>query len=233
MEKLNMSVKLIRHTPEPFKTCWLACRMCYSPDSFDNLEKKFDEYKKNNNMAEPEKLLRYVIDSGHHSIIEHVSFTFLIEHVSRALLAQITRHRLASFSVQSQRYVKNDKLDYIVPHTISKNKDALQKYKKFMQQSHELYKEFLDLGFASEDARFVLPTASPTNIMVTMNARELLHFFTLRCCSRSQWEIREVAIKMLNEVKAIAPEIFKRGGPACVRGKCPEGKSCGKPWGEK
>ena len=190
---------------------------------------------------------------GHESPIEHASFTFAIEGVSRSLLAQITRHRLASFSVQSQRYVKLTHFEYITPPEIAADADALKLYDETMQNCVEAYRrlteileerhyqEFLNQGCsekearrkaekkAIEDARFVLPNASETKMVVTMNARELLHFFRLRCCNRAQWEIRALAKAMLKEVYPVSPALFAKAGPSCCSGVCPEGKmSCGK-----
>ena len=190
---------------------------------------------------------------GHESPIEHASFTFAIEGVSRSLLAQITRHRLASFSVQSQRYVKLTNFQYITPPEIAGDQEALALYEQTMQNCVEAYRklteilearhyqDFLSQGCsekeahrkaekkAIEDARFVLPNAGETKMVVTMNARELLHFFRLRCCNRAQWEIRALAKAMLKEVWPVSPALFAKAGPSCCSGACPEGKmSCGK-----
>ena len=172
-----------------------------------------------------EKLVRFVIKSGHHSTTEHVIFTFAIEGVSRALTHQLVRHRIASYNQQSQRYVKFDNnFEYITPPSIEKNKDAKEKFDNLISNMHNLYKELLDSGIEAEDARYILPNASETKIIVTMNGRELLNFFTVRCCNRAQWEIRNMAIKMLKLVKKVAPVIFEKAGPSCLRGPCPEGK---------
>ena len=219
-----MKVKLLKFTHEPEKTCAVAARLCYSASGIDEITEKFT----------PEKikdLLERVISSGHHSVLEHVSFTFGIEGVSRALLAQLTRHRIASFSVQSQRYVKfKDGVEFVIPHTVLKDKNISAKFDAFLKQSEDFYKELLKLGVPAEDARYILPNASSTKIILTMNARELRHFLSLRCCNRAQWEIREMACRMLNLVKKEAPILFKDAGPDCVRGKCYESVPCGKPW---
>ena len=178
---------------------------------------------------------------GHESPIEHISFTFGIENVSRALLAQITRHRIASFSVQSQRYVAEDGFDFILPPAIAENAEAKALYLETMDELSARYTKLTELLMegtegsvadkkkAIEDARFVLPNGCTTKMMVTMNARSLLNFFRLRCCSRAQWEIRELATQMLMEVREVCPTVFKLAGPPCVAGKCPEGKmTCGK-----
>jgi thymidylate synthase (FAD) len=145
--------------------------------------------------------------------------------VSRALTHQLVRHRIASYNQQSQRYVKFDNnFEYITPPSIERNKDAKKKFDNLISNMHNLYKELLDSGVEAEDARYILPNASETKIIVTMNGRELLNFFTVRCCNRAQWEIRSMAIKMLKLVKKVAPVIFEKAGPSCLRGPCPEGK---------
>jgi thymidylate synthase (FAD) len=213
-----MKVSLIRYTLEPEKTVALAAKLCYSPVGVDELS---DELSR----EQIEKLVRFVIKSGHHSTVEHISFTFAIEGVSRALTHQLVRHRIASYNQQSQRYVKlGDNFEYITPPSILNDKESKKKYDKLISDIHNLYKEFLDRGIEAEDARYILPNATETKIIVSMNGRELLHFFTLRCCNRAQWEIREMAIKMLKLVKKVAPVVFETAGPACLRGRCPEGK---------
>ena len=179
--------------------------------------------------------LRRIVASGHLSVLEHASFTFFIEGVSRSLLAQLTRHRIASFSVQSQRYVSlAEGFGYVIPPRIRNlGAEAVREYESQMAKMQEWYvywQEKLGKGEGSnEDARFVLPNACETHITVTMNARELLHFFSLRCCNRAQWEIRALAREMLRLCKQAAPVIFENAGPGCVSGPCPEGaKSCGK-----
>ena len=190
---------------------------------------------------------------GHESPIEHVSFTFGIEGVSRALLAQITRHRMASFSVQSQRYVKENSFEFVLPPEIEKIPEAKERFLESMKRDQEDYealtdilkaahiKEMIDSGMeeksaeraaekkAIEDARFVLPNACETKMVLTMNARSLHNFFRHRCCNRAQWEIRQVAEEMFRLVYAVAPNLFKNAGPSCINGACPEGRmTCGK-----
>ncbi|MDR1952424.1 MAG: FAD-dependent thymidylate synthase [Elusimicrobiota bacterium] len=219
-----MRVKLLKFTNDPEKTCAAAARLCYSGAGIDEIEKKLTKEK-------IKGLLNQIISSGHHSVLEHVSFSFFADGVSRALLAQLTRHRIASFSVQSQRYVKyDDGLTFIVPASIKNNKKAFDKYKEFLNACNDLYKYFLNEEIPAEDARYILPNAAPTKIFFTMNARELRHFFSIRCCNRAQWEIKEMACAMLNLVKKKAPIIFFDAGPECLRTKCQESKSCGKPW---
>ncbi|MDD3819089.1 MAG: FAD-dependent thymidylate synthase, partial [Actinomycetota bacterium] len=138
---------------------------------------------------------------------------------------QLVRHRIASYNQQSQRYVKfADHFEYITPPSIEKNKECKEKFDELVSSIHGFYKELLDMGIEPEDARYILPNASETKIIVTMNGRELLHFFAVRCCNRAQWEIRELATKMLKEVKKVAPVVFEKAGPDCLRGPCPEGK---------
>ncbi|MDR2708588.1 MAG: FAD-dependent thymidylate synthase [Elusimicrobiota bacterium] len=218
-----MKVELIKYTKDPQRTCALASRMCYSDIGLEALELEMSEEK-------CEKLLKYVIASGHHSILEHANFTFSISHVSRALLAQMTRHRLASFSVQSQRYVKASVPEFVVPPSIASDEKILKKYNSFILNAYQVYAELLEAGIIKEDARFVLPNAVATNIIVSMNARELRHFFAIRCCRRSQWEIRDLAWHMLKLAKEIAPILFEDAGPGCIRGHCPEVKPCGNPY---
>ncbi|MBQ4640063.1 MAG: FAD-dependent thymidylate synthase [Clostridia bacterium] len=228
MPSKPLKVSLIAHTPDPEKTCALAARTCYSGLDMDTLKSRVDE-------KDQADFLRRVVGSGHLSVLEHASFTFSIEGVSRALLAQVTRHRIASFSVQSQRYVSLEKgFAYIIPPKIQALGDeAVQEFEAQMQTMHEWYIGWQDrLGSgegSNEDARFVLPNACETHITMTMNARELLHFFSLRCCDRAQWEIRAMAMEMLKLCKKAAPVIFENAGPSCIKGPCPEGaKSCGK-----
>lgn len=213
-----MYVKLIKYTPEPEKTIATAARVCYSSHNAEEIHNNIKD-------EEVKKLIRFLIKAGHHSAIEHASFTFVVDKISRVCSHQLVRHRLASYSQQSQRYVKYKKnLDYITPQSIKKSQDLIKKFKDFQEQSFNLYKYFLNNNISSEDARYVLSNAFPTQIVITMNARELLHFFTLRCCERAQWEIREMAYRMLIEVKKVAPTIFEHAGPPCFRGKCPEGE---------
>ena len=213
-----MKVNLIKYTREPEKMVAVAARLCYSPVGVDELMDELGD-------EDVEKLVRFVIKSGHHSTIEHIYFTFAIEGVSRALTHQLVRHRIASYNQQSQRYVKfKDNFEYITPPSIEKDKDSKKKFDSLISNIHNLYKELLDSGVEAEDARYILPNASETKIIVTMNGRELLHFFTVRCCSRAQWEIRELAKKMLKLVRKVAPIVFEEAGPNCLRGPCPEGK---------
>lgn len=228
MAEKYLNVELIAHTPEPEKVISMASRTCYSPLDLEGLAEKTDK-------ADNAAYIRRVLASGHTSVVEHASFTFGIEGVSRTLLAQITRHRMASFSVQSQRYVSaegDEVFDYVLPPRIRDLGEAAQE--KFLTQMKTMqlwYNEWSEAlgGDSAEDARFVLPGAAATRIVMTMNARELLHFFSLRMCNRAQWEIRELAYRMYDLVYPIAPTIFENAGPSCVRGACVEGKrGCGR-----
>jgi thymidylate synthase (FAD) len=215
----EMKVELLAYTKDSDAICAAAGKSCYSDKSaYDILG---DE--------NPEKVLGRIVGMGHFSVVEHASFTFSVEGVSRALTHQLVRHRLASFSQQSQRYVSLDEPTYVVPKTIAADPRSRQLYEDLMQKIWDTYRE-LEKTVPPEDARYVLPNGCTTNITITMNARELLHFFSLRCCNRAQWEIREMADKMLVLCKGVSPTIFKAAGPPCIRGACPEGKlSCGKP----
>ena len=269
-----LKVKIIAHTPEPDKVVAQAGKLCYSAVGVDEITQKLTE----------EEIARYVnmlASIGHESPLEHVSFTFAIEGISRACTHQIVRHRIASYSQQSQRYVKLEQFEYIIPPAIEKNPEAKRIFIETMERDQKAYDELVDLLLedilidknaadygscikevlkenpdvapdrskvldlyakkffedyrkaekqAIEDARYVFPNACETKIVITMNARSLLHFFNVRCCNRAQWEIREMATEMLKECKKIAPALFKKAGPDCVYGKCGEGKmSCKHP----
>lgn len=205
-----MKVTLIRFTPEPDKLCGEAAAICtgYTGD--------------------PIKALRGALESGHESVAEHASFTFRVEGVSRVLLAQLTRHRIASYSVQSQRYCGAN-LDVVIPDSMA-DPDLVDDIVEVRRAVEKLYGKAISLGKPAEDARYFTLQDGVTSLIVTMNARELRHFFSLRCCNRAQWEIRKLARRMLAECSVVAPELFKDAGPGCLRGPCPEGKrSCGKP----
>ena len=184
------------------------------------------------NSKNPESALRHSLESGHMSILEHAVFTFKIEGLSRVALAQLTRHRLASFVVQSQRYVKLNEPAMVIPESMA-NSEFYVEVKGIMAEASELYRRMVEAGIPCEDARYVLPQAVETDLVMTMNARELLHFFSLRTCNRAQWEIRKVADEMLKICRQVAPVIFEKAGPGCVRGHCPEKKPCGKPKNEE
>ena len=227
-EQKNMKVVLLRHTLSPEETIALAAKLCYSRSSISDLNEKISS-------RDQSEFIKKLMDMGHESVLEHVSFTFGIEGVSRVLLAQLTRHRIASFSVQSQRYVSYEKgFGYIIPDSIvALGEEAVTRYKNQMDTIESWYIDWqkqLGTGEKSnEDARFVLPNACETRIIVTMNVRELRHFFSLRMCSRAQWEIRKMAEEMFRLCFETAPALFINAGPACLRGRCPEGeKGCGR-----
>ena len=177
----------------------------------------------------PAQALRAAMRSGHDSVLEHASFTFEIHGVSRVLLAQLTRHRIASFTVLSQRYVDQSSREYVTPATIQNNDDLRDVYAETISSLDKIYEQFIRRGVPKEDARYLLPQAITTDLIMTMNARELGHFFSLRCCNRAQDEIRLLADEMLKILVKEFPELFKNAGPGCVRGACPEARPCGHP----
>lgn len=270
-----MKVKLIAHTPNPEEVVAQAAKLCYSPVGVDGIMEKLTPEKIN-------KFVDHLATIGHESPLEHVTFTFAIEGISRVTTHQIVRHRLASYSQQSQRYVKLEQFEYIMPPEIEKDSYARTIFTKHMEESQKTYNELVDVLIenkldkkyptwiedteeeymslsseeqlalnqnirnlwaknnkkaysaiekeAIEDARYVFPNACETKIVMTMNARSLLHFFNVRCCNRAQWEIRAMADEMLKECKKVAPTLFKKAGPDCTFGKCGEGSmSCGHP----
>ena len=240
------TVTLLAYTPEPEKVIAAAAKLCYTSAGIGEITQGLT----------PEKtasFVRMLGELGHASPIEHASFTFGVEGVSRAFLAQITRHRIASFSVKSQRYVNEKDFCFVVPPEIDAIPEAKAEFLAAMEEDRRHYERLSALltekhradliaagkdekaaaraaaKMSNEDARFVLPNACETKMICTFNARELLHFFSLRCCCRAQWEIRCVADQMLELVKTVAPDIFADAGPSCVRGACSEGKmSCGR-----
>lgn len=241
-----MNVELLQYNPDCEKIVAAAAKLCYSSSPIDGILDGLDEDK-------TQSFIARLVSMGHESPIEHISFTFGIEGVSRSLLAQITRHRLASFSVKSQRYVKEGQFEFVTPPEIEKIPEAKAEFLKAMADDVASYNKLADVLFskhfsdminagtdekkakrdaekkAIEDARYVLPNACETKMILTMNARSLMNFFHHRCCERAQWEIRELACEMLKLVKEVAPTLFKKAGPSCVSGNCPEGTmSCGK-----
>lgn len=217
-----MKVKLVAYTKDPEQVVTAAIRQCYSSIGASELKKKTDKETR-------ERLIRQVIASGHTSTLEHASFTFAIEGISRVTEIQMIRHRLASFSIQSGRYVKRKGAKFVIPVKIKADREILKKYKKILAMTQNLYEEMVERGIPAEDARYLQPQSLEIKAVITMNARELLHFFNLRCCRRAQWEIQELANKMLGLVKRVAPTIFEMAGPSCETEKiCWEGKmSCG------
>jgi thymidylate synthase (FAD) len=212
-----MYVKLIGFTPQPEKLPAMAAKLTHSKTKPEELNKTSDIELKN--------ILKHVMNLGHTSVIEHTSFSFAISDVSRSLTHQLVRHRIASYAQQSQRYVNLNEPNYVTPPKIAKDKEMKKAYDETMKNIWKEYNKLLDLKIPMEDSRYVLPNATCTNIIVTMNARSLLNFFELRCCQHAQWEIRKLANMMLKEVKKVAPVIFKNAGPTCKsKGICPENK---------
>lgn len=217
-----MFVKLIRYTGEPERTVAMAARLCYSPVGASELEEKMT-------VQQILGLTKKLAELKHLSPFEHISFTFAVEGISRTLTHQLVRHRIASYSQQSQRYVEAKNLNIITPPSIAQNSLAVEKFNQAITQIEETYKELIKLGITTEDARYILPNATETKIVITMNARSLFNFFALRCCQRAQWEIRIMAEKMLKAVREVAPNIFAKAGATCIsEGYCPEGAmTCG------
>ena len=220
-----MHVELLYHTPDPERAIATAARLCYAPVGAAELMETMPEDR-------VRSVLSTVIKSGHLSTLEHASFTFAVDGVSRALTHQLVRHRIASFNQQSQRYVKfTDGVPVVKPGTVAANEEAGRIFDETVDAIEAAYARLLELGIPAEDARYLLPNAAESKIVITMNVRELLHFFGLRCCNRAQWEIREMAHRMLELARPTAPYIFMDAGAGCVRGACPEGKmTCGNPY---
>jgi thymidylate synthase (FAD) len=219
-----VDVRLLNHTPEPERAIAAAARLCYAPvGAAELLEAMSDDAVR--------KVLRTIMRSGHLSALEHASYTFAVDGVSRALTHQLVRHRLASYNQQSQRYVKAETEAFVVPPTVLTSAEGADVFDAAMSAAWEAYRALLAAGIPAEDARYVLPNAAESKIVVTMNCRELLHFLTLRCCKRAQWEIRELALAILALAEPTAPYIFMDAGAACRRGPCPEGTmTCGDPY---
>lgn len=241
-----MKVKIIAYTPEPEKVISMAAKLCYSAVGVDEIEKNLTDDK-------VDKFLNMLINIGHESPLEHTTFTFAVEGISRACSHQIVRHRIASFSQQSQRYVKLEQFEYIIPEEIAKIEEAKKIFIEAMENDQKTYDNLVDILFnkhyekllkegtedkkakrnaekmAIEDARYVFPNACETKMVFTMNTRSLYNFIHHRTCERAQTEIRELSVLMLRELKKIAPILFKNMGPKCVSGPCPEGNmTCGK-----
>ena len=240
-----LKVELLRYTPEGEKLIASAAKLCYSAVGIEEIEEGLTE-------KGVESFLNMLVDLGHESPIEHISFTFGVEGGSRTLTHQLVRHRIASYSQQSQRYVKLENFEYIIPPAIEEDRKAKEIFIEAMEKDTHYYNEIVEILYekhlnrylkdglsekkaknkaekeAIEDARYVFPNACETKIIFTMNARTLLNFFKLRTCNRAQWEIRNLAIEMLRKVQSVYPNLFKNAGPGCVRGACPEGAmTCG------
>jgi len=240
---VEAKVVLLSHTPQPEKTVAMAAKVCTSAAPLESIGGGLTE-------EAAAQFVDMLAEVGHESPIEHASFTFGLTGVSRSLLAEITRHRIASYSVRSQRYVDMDAFEFVVPPEIAGDEELMREYLDAMEEDRRHYERLcarltekrraamLAAGAdaktaergakkkAQEDARFVLPNACATQLVMTMNARSLMNFFRQRCCERAQWEIRGAAEQMLTLVLAAAPNLFKNAGPACLRGPCPEGKMC-------
>lgn len=213
---------LLSHTPEPEKVVSIAAKLCYSKSDVDGLVTGVLAGN------DTEKFIDKLKGMGHESPLEHVSFTFAIEGVSRTLTHQLVRHRIASYSQKSQRYVSENNFEYIIPPSIARDSQAKEKFENLMCTIRQAYNELASMDIPKEDARYVLPNATETKIIVTMNARSLFNFFSLRCCTHAQWEIRQLSNLMLVEVQKVAPILFKNAGASCKKGYCPEGeRSCG------
>ncbi|HHY18653.1 MAG TPA: FAD-dependent thymidylate synthase [Firmicutes bacterium] len=221
---MEPTVKLINYTKEPERVIAAAARLCYSERSGEDLFENLSD-------EEVKKLVKNILNLGHYSVLEHVSFTFSISGISRVTTHQLVRHRVGcSYSQRSQRYIKEDNFDYIIPPSIQERPELLEKYNETMENLNNLYEEFAQV-VPKEDARYLLPQAIESKIMVTYSLRALLHFIKLRTCRRAQWEIQTLAWKMLKEAKQVAPLLLENVGPACLNGNCPEGKlSCGRPY---
>lgn len=217
----RMKVSLLCHTNSPDEVVAAAARLCYSDVSASQLLE---------NASNSAKLIRELRKSGHTSTFEHAGFSFAIDGLSRVASHQLVRHRLASYSQQSQRYVKMNKPDIVVPPSIHQNSDALKIFNEQVHSAHGAYKKMIELGVPAEDARFILPHGWETKLVVTMNARELLHFIELRSCRRAQWEIQALAKEMLRLAKNVAPLLFELAGPKCVTATCGESHPCGMPY---
>ena len=217
------TVVLLAFTPRPDELVAAAARLCYRDvTAADLLQGEADSLS--------EALLEHIWRSGHHSPFEHAAFTFAVDGLSRVASHQLVRHRIASFSQQSQRYVRMEAPDIVTPPAVAAHPEAASIFARQVQAAHEAYGKLLSLGIAAEDARFILPHGWETRLVLTMNARELHHFFRLRLCRRAQWEIREMARLMLAECRNAAPALFRKAGPSCLFGPCVEARPCGRPY---
>lgn len=220
-----MHVELLYHTPDPERAIATAARLCYAPVGASELMETMSDER-------VRSVLSTILESGHTSTLEHASYTFAVEGVSRALTHQLVRHRIASFNQQSQRYVRfEDGVEVVKPSSVADVEEASAVFDEAIEAASAAYERLLGLGIPAEDARYLLPNAAESKVVITMNVRELLHFFSLRCCNRAQWEIREMAHRMLELARPTAPFVFLDAGAPCVRGRCTEGKmTCGNPY---
>lgn len=206
-----MALLLLRHTPDPDRLVALAARRCYSSRAADDIEGHLLP-------EEIERLLGFLRQRNHLSPFEHADFTFSADGISRALSHQLVRHRIASYSQESQRYVnymKTPELPYVVPPTVAQNPEALKIFAGAVNHTLAAYREMVNAGVPPEDARYIFPNAIETKLVFTMNARSLFNFFEQRCCIKAQWEIRQLAFDMLKVVRQVAPQIFKSAGAPC------------------
>jgi len=220
-----VDVRLLYHTPEPERAVAAAARLCYAPvGAAELMDEMSDDAVR--------RVLKTIITSGHTSALEHATYTFAADGVSRAMTHQLVRHRLASYNQQSQRYVTHAQAPvFIVPPSVASDPAASETFAAATATAFDAYRALLDVGVPAEDARYLLPNATETKIVVTMNVRELMHFFELRCCKRAQWEIRNLALAMLELAEPTAPYIFMDAGASCRRGSCREGSmTCGDPY---
>lgn len=218
---MNPSVVILSHTPDPERTVALAARLCYSARGVDELDKALSD-------EEVGVLVDKLVAMGHFSALEHAQFVFGVEGISRACSHQLVRHRLASYSQQSQRYVRMKEVFAVTPPSVADHPVHGPAFKQKLEDLWAFYAKMVDDGVLAEDARYILPNACETKLVISMNSRELSHFFTLRLCRRAQWEIRELALRMLEQVFPLAPRLFASSGPGCLRGSCPEkAYSCG------
>lgn len=214
-------VELLAHTPDPDGVCAIAANACVSKGICTATEMA--------DGGEVGRSLKHALASNHDSVLEHAVFTFAVTGISRACSHQLVRHRIgASYSQQSQRYVSMDSASYVTPHTAEGDAEASKVFDETMDAIWDAYRRLEELGIPQEDARYILPEATQTNIVVTMNARELRHFLSLRLCNRAQWEIRELAGRMLELCREQAPIIFADAGPPCTGDGCRESRPCGR-----
>lgn len=215
------AARVLGHTPDPERTVALAARLCYSPRGIGDLARDLSD-------DEVGSLLGKLRSMGHLSALEHAQFVFGVEGISRACSHQLVRHRVASYSQQSQRYVTLREVNAVVPPTVEARPEVAEAFRERLEELWAFYARMVDDGIPAEDARYILPNACETKIVVSMNARELHHFFALRLCRRAQWEIRALALCMLRAAAPLAPRLLSGAGPGCLRGRCPEGAyACG------
>lgn len=240
-----MRVDLLSKTPDGEKLIAAAAKLCYSKSGVADLFDAMTDEAAGG-------FLSMLTEIGHVSPIEHVTLTFGVEGVSRSLTHQLVRHRIASYSQQSQRYVRLEAFEYIMPPAIAGDAELAALFQKSMSDLQTAYdalveglipkntQKYLDRGFPEkearsrgekdslEDARYVFPNACETKIIFTMNVRSLLHFIQLRTCNRAQWEIRALALEVHRLAQEAFPVLFRNAGPRCLGGPCPEGRmTCG------